>query len=115
VEFFKPTWKKIIIALILTIWPYIASLIFVLVAGDGNLFSDPILQYSFWFHAWYWSPLYLIVKHIPNALRNDFWQSNMFIFFVYPLLRFSIRYVVACAIVFFAQKLVKKHSKEKQK
>jgi len=109
VEFFKPTWKKILIAVVLTIWPYVASFLFVLHAGDGNIFSDPILQLSFWFHSWQWSPLYLIVKLIPYAQNNTFWQSNIFFFVVYPVLRFSIRYLVACIIIFFIPKLFKKH------
>ena len=114
-EFFKPTQKKLLIAFVLTIWPYTASLFFLLHAGERNIFSDPMDQLSFWFHSWYWSPLYPIVQHIPNVQSNPFWQSNMFLFVGYPLLRFSIRYIVACAIVFFANKLVKEHSKTGQK
>ena len=113
-EFFKPSRKKLLIAIILTIWPYVASLLFVLHARDGNILSDPIAQLSFWFHSWYWSPLYPIVQHIPNAKTNHFWQSNTFYFFVYPLVRFSIRYVAACTIVFFAKKLTKKYSNGKK-
>lgn len=114
-EFFKPTGKKLLIAIVLTIWPYVASLLFVLHAGDGSLTSDPILQSSFWFHSWYFSPLYFIVQLIPHHKSNFFWQSNTFNFFVYPFLRFSIRYVVACTIIFYANKLIKKHAKPKQK
>lgn len=108
-KFFKPTWKKLLIAFLLTIWPYVASFLFVLNAGEGDIFSDPIDQFSFWFHTWEWSPLYLIVHNIPNALSNGFWQSNTFYFFVYPLLRFSIRYILACVIIFYINKLVKRH------
>ncbi|HSX08779.1 MAG TPA: hypothetical protein VLF93_01345 [Candidatus Saccharimonadales bacterium] len=110
-EFFKPTWRKIIIAFVLTIWPYVASLVFVLFAHDGNIFSDPLVRYSFWFHTWYWSPLYLIFQIAPNHVyRDDFWQSNMFLFFYYPLVRFFFRYLVACLIIFIAKKVSHKHA-----
>ena len=114
-KFFKPTWKKLFIAIVLTIWPYVASWLFLLHAGEADLVYDPMDRFSFWFHSWYWSPLYLVVQLIPNTLSNDFWQSDIFNFFIYPLLRFSIRYIVACAIIFYANKLVKNHSAKKQK
>ncbi len=114
-EFFKPTWKKLLIAAILTFWPYVASVIFIMLTKHRDSISDPMVQASFWCHTYYWSPLYPLVQLIPNSQSNQFWQSNTFYFFVYPLLRFSIRYVVACAIIFFANKLVNKNSKIKQK
>lgn len=115
VNFFKPTWKKVLIAFTLTIWPYVASLLFVLFAGEGDIFSDPFVQLSFWFHSWYWSPLYPIIQLIPIFRSNGFWQSNSFYFFVYPLLRFSIRYIFTCFLFFFINKLVKKQSEKRQK
>ncbi len=112
-KFFNPTRKKLFIAIILTVWPYVASLFFVWHAHEGNVFTDPITRLSFWYHSWYWSPLYIIVKQIPGAESNHFWQSNVFNFFVYPVVRFSIRYIVACAIVYYANKVTKKYSRSK--
>jgi hypothetical protein len=106
-KFLKPTKTKVSIAFILTIWPYLASFLFVLHANDGNIFTDRMVMFGFWEHTWHWSPLYLIVQFFPNAVYNAFWQSNIFLFFLYPLVRFSIRYIVACAVVSFANKLLK--------
>ena len=110
-DFFKPTWKKLLIAIILTIWPYVVSWLFLLHAGDTDTFTDPMDRLSFFFHSWYWSPLYLLVRLIPHAISNPFWQSNTFNYFVYPLLRFTIRYIVVCTLIYIANKLEKKHAK----
>ena len=111
VEFLKPTAKKLLIAFILTLWPYIASLIFLLHANEGNIFTDKMVQFSYWEHTWHWSPLYLIIQFFPNAVYNNFWQSNFFLFFLYPLVRFSLRYIVVCVVVSFANKFSKKQRK----
>lgn len=107
-NFFKPTWKKVGIALILTIWPYIVSLLFVVVAHEGSIFSDSIVQFSFWTHAWSWSPFYLIAKSFTHYRYNGTWQTETFLLYGYPILRFSIRYIISCAAVSYGNKLLKK-------
>jgi hypothetical protein len=114
VEFFRLTLTKLLIAIVLTAWPYVASIIFLLHAGDGSIFTDKIVQLSFWEHTWHWTPFYLIVQLFPDAVNNNFWQSNIFLFFIYPLVRFSIRYIVACAIVYFVNKRLKKRNQIKE-
>lgn len=104
-KFFKPTWAKIAIAVILTIWLYIASFLYVSIHGEGDPLSDNMVQFSFLYHAWEWSPLYLLLQLFSKSLLNTLWQSQLFIFFIYPLVRFIVRYLAACVFVFFFNKL----------
>lgn len=110
-NFFKPTWLKFLIAFVLTIWPYVASYILVYKVNNGSIFSDNMAQLSFWEHTWHWSPLYLIIQLFPNGVYNTFWQSTFFLMFLYPLVRFLFRYIVACIIVHFAKKLITNHNR----
>jgi hypothetical protein len=108
-KFFKPTPTKVIIAVILTVWPYVASFVYVNMLGEGDVFSDNMVRSSFVYHAWEWSPLYLIVQLISGSLLNKLWQSEAFIFIIYPLLRFITRYLVVCVLVFLVSKLPRRH------
>jgi hypothetical protein len=95
--FFKPTKRKVVIAIIFTLFPYAISFALVLLRR-GNIFSDNLEQLAFWIAVW--SPVFLIAKIIPHSYYYSFWQSKAFLFYGYPILSFLFWFLVSSTIVF---------------
>jgi len=110
-KFLKPTPMKIFLALILTVLSYIISYIFVTTRGEGtNIISDAIQHYSFLYHIWIWSPSSILAHLFFGSFFDNIWQSDIFIFFIFPFIAFIIRYVLVCLAILFINNAFKRTS-----
>jgi|SRR5260370_3027339 len=98
---FKPTWKKLVAAFIITILPYVVSFVWLPRSGV-NIFSDSLGQLDFWTHA-VW-PLYFVAELTSNS-NNNFWQTEPFLFYGYPILNFLFWYLLSCIVFYLVGRL----------
>jgi hypothetical protein len=104
--FFKPTGRKVIYASIFTLFPYVlAFILFGLSnAALGSLGFRAVV---------YWFPLLFLAQFLPDSVSTFTWaygNNNIFLYYVYPLLSFSVWYLVSCTIAFFVKDRTRYHN-----
>src|SRR6266852_1908551 len=67
-----------------------------------NIFSDSLGQLDFWTHA-VW-PLYFVAELTSNS-NNNFWQTEPFLFYGYPILNFLFWYLLSCIVFYLVGRL----------